>query len=163
MNTKILYDTNAYRILASKKDINELEEQISNIEKYETSHHLEPCFSVVVAMELIDHLQNEVDKNFIECYDALYILARHVRINKNSKFFKTSQFIAGLDDLLEACVEGKYSIKSQVFYEQLQQLIFVLTSVYNPDFCKAHLSDIKKVANENNQIKINFEENIKEG
>ncbi len=158
---KVLLDTNVYRTIVRNKYEIELKEQIDKIIKYQKHHEIKDCFSVVVAMELIAHLNNQYDKNFYECYNGLYILSHHLGIVNKGEFFFNNNFIAAIDDLLEAYIEGDYNHKRKFFYHSLQKLIFELTKDYNPITCNVFLSDINKVMVENNEIKIEVEENIK--
>ena len=74
----VLFDTNAYRNFAANLQENELDEIVSKMLAYERKRSYSNCFSVVVAMELISHLNNPDDINYIDCYKSLYILARHI-------------------------------------------------------------------------------------
>lgn len=78
----VIFDTHIYRKMGRKifLDIDTDEERklfFENWLKAEEENNLKGCFSFMVAMELITHLENEEDPSYRDCRNAIKVLVKH--------------------------------------------------------------------------------------
>lgn len=74
----VIFDTNSYRQFSRDKSVDELLQYSINLKKAEARKNIKCNGSVIVAMELLSHLNADKNNlNYIECLNSLIVLANH--------------------------------------------------------------------------------------
>lgn len=77
-NITVIFDTNSYRQFCRNKSVDKLIECSKNLKIAEQKKNIKSNGSVIVAMELLSHLNKDKSNlNYIECLNSLIVLANH--------------------------------------------------------------------------------------
>jgi hypothetical protein len=154
-----LFDTNVYRDIADTLTLEEIPSYIKDLKLKEDAKDIKSGFSIVVAMELIQHLE-EGDNHFEDCYKALCLLVYHTqRINPDT-LMPHGDFYPPLNVILTKHFFNEDSIYLPLY---LKVLNFAHELTKNLDFekCRRLQHNIKiirqQVIHEKKQIKDNVE------
>jgi len=158
-----LGDTNIYRNLVRGLNIAEVEKLAEVISEKETQEGIKSGLSIVVAMELISHLQND-DPHFDECFKALCLLYHHSKkINIQEQEY-TGTFYPPLNVVLT-----KYFFDENTqylrMYSQVLDLTVELTKNFDVNNINSYSEQIETVKKqllfEKDEIRTNYESYLK--
>jgi hypothetical protein len=146
-----LGDTNIYRNLVRELSITDVKKLAEAINAKEIESDIKSGVSIVVAMELISHLQQN-DLNFNECYKALCLLYHHSKKN-------TGTFYPPIDIVLTSYFFNENTQYLRM-YGQVLDLTVLLTDNYNVrniDSYSKQIETIKKqLIYDKDEIRTNY-------
>lgn len=74
---KVIFDTNAYRYLATNKSRKEIDAIITKVNNREKKNEIESLISPIVAKELLAHVSDKNDPSYEKCLNAIQALYYH--------------------------------------------------------------------------------------
>lgn len=119
---KVIFDTNAYRYLASGRYWDQIDLLIDKIKKKERKNGIETLMSSVVAMELLAHVASKKDKQYQKCLNAIKAMYLH---NGNKANF---QMVANLELQIAKSFFNKSFLKKIETSQAIGQILFHLAT-----------------------------------
>jgi Fe2+ transport system protein B len=158
-----LGDTNIYRNLVRGLSITEVKKLAEDINAKEIESDIKSGVSIIVAMELINHLR-EGDLNFDECYKALCLLYHHSKKKNIEKEKHTGTFYPPLDIVLTSYFFNENTQYLRM-YSQVLDLTVLLTENYNVENVASYSKQIETVREQlifdKDEIRTNYENYLK--
>lgn len=90
---KVIFDTNAYRYLATGKTNRQLDKLIKKIKHREQDNGIEPLLNPIVARELLAHIANKRDPSYKKCLMAIKALYYHSGNNSDYSMIPTYELL----------------------------------------------------------------------
>ena len=154
-----LFDTNIYRNLVRTLSLDEIPNYVEELKIKEDARDIKAGFSIVVAMELIKHLEKE-DPMAEECFKALCLLVFHTqRYNQETNSF-SGKFYPPLNVVLTKHFFETDSIYLNLYFQVLDTA-HNLTYNYESSNCQSLQNEIlaikSQVLFEKQQLKSNIE------
>jgi hypothetical protein len=158
-----LGDTNIYRNLVRDLNIAEVKTLAEDISAKEIELCIKSGVSIVVAMELINHLRT-TDLHCDECYKALCLLYHHSRKKNIEKQKYSGTFYPPIDVVLTSYLfnENTQYLK---MYSQVLELMVLLTENYDINNINSYTTQIQTVSDQlifdKDEIRTNYENYLK--
>jgi len=158
-----LGDTNIYRNLVRGLSITDVKKLAEDINAKEIESNIKSGVSIVVAIELISHLQQN-DLNFDECYKALCLLYHHSKKKNIQKQKYTGTFYPPIDVVLTSYFFNENTQYLRM-YSQVLDLTVLLTENYNVKNIDSYSKQIETVKKQlifdKDEIRTNYENYLK--
>jgi len=158
-----LGDTNIYRNLVRGLSLTDVKKLAEEIDAKEIESDIKSGVSIVVAMELISHLQQD-DLNFDECYKALCLLYHHSKKKNIQRQKYTGTFYPPLDVVLTSYFFNENTQYLRM-YSQVLDLTVLLTENYdikNVDSYPKQIETVKEqLIFDKDEIRTNYENYLK--
>ena len=158
-----LGDTNIYRNLVRGLSISEVKKLAEEISAKEIESDIKSGVSIVVAMELINHLQTD-DLNCDECYKALCLLYHHSKKINLEKQKYSGTFYPPIDVVLTSYFFNENTQYLRM-YSQVLDLTVLLTEKYDINNINSYTKQIETVKKQlifdKDEIRTNYENYIK--
>lgn len=158
-----LADTNIYRNLVRGLNIDQVKNLAALISEKENAKEIKSGLSIVVAMELISHL-NPNDKAVEECFMALCLLFHHTKKVDTLENKCTGKFYPPLNVVLTKFFFNE-DTEYLNMYARVLDLTMKITENFNIINIYSYSKEIDTVVSqiffEKNEIKINFENYLK--
>jgi len=142
----VVFDTNSYRYLAREIP----DKQILDLNKIEKKNSITSLGSHYVAFELISHLSDKTDPHFENCYQALNLLYKHIKYDKNL------HFIANAEAILCKLLYKELPPYTDEVNHRLVNLIYKIISDKNNLQDKIIHKEVSRIEQELNEIEERF-------
>lgn len=116
---KVIFDTNAYRYLATGKTNRQLDKILKKIKHREQQNDIEPLLNPIVARELLAHIANKNDPSFNKCLKAIKALYYHSGNNSDYSMIPTYELLiskAFFNLVIDRRVETNTALGQIVFH-----------------------------------------------
>ena len=77
----VIFDTNAYRSIATGKSRDDILNIVQEINQMEERKNIKSLADIIVCQELIEHLASPDDKYYSICLNALIALHEHCKVS----------------------------------------------------------------------------------
>lgn len=136
---KVIFDTNAYRYLASGKNWERIDSLIEEIKRKEAKNNIETLMSSVVAMELLAHVASKKDKQYQKCLNAIKAMYLH---NGNKDNF---QMVASFDLQIARSFFHKDFSKKIETSQAIGQILYHLATKPSPHTFKKFQHNLNRI------------------
>lgn len=116
---KVIFDTNAYRYLATGKTNRQLDKVLKKIKHREQQNGIESLLNPIVAKELLAHIANRNDPSFKKCLMAIKALYYHNGNNSNYSMIPSPELLvskAFFQKIIDRKLETNKAFGQMVFH-----------------------------------------------